>query len=198
MIISGKIKIPNSQDEPLKYLDGFLDLVRDIKSNPEYHGKLAWMSIDIQEKTIRDSQRKYYWGYLIPPIADKSFDGDNNKAHIEMKYKFLYERANDINDIPKNKKSRSIFVYNIYRKSDGEFIATVRHAYYDGYQDPSLGDDFIIKLDGYIPSLSKLSKREASLFLLKVESFALNDLQVSIKNDLASVRNDAIHVKEDK
>jgi len=155
MKIEANVRI---KDGKIKFLDDFTGRVKEIAQ--EYEGKYGILTLNMTEKSIRYHRHKYYRGYLLPAIAAESFDGNDRKAHIEMKRMFNYVPITGLDEIPERHIGRCIIEYDIVRE-EGE-ISRVPV--------------------GYMASMGDYTDKEAKEFIMKVENFAFSDLQVSIRN----------------
>ena len=115
---------------------------------------------------------------MLPAIAIEAFDGNDRQAHVELKRMFYYRTIDSLADIPKKHWDKCIIEYDSFVTSDGEVIK---------------------KPIGYMPSMSVFTDKEAKMFLLKVEAFALQDLQISFEEDEAEAlyhRNKGLELEE--
>lgn len=110
-------------------------------------GRRGVREIRIEEDSVAYHQHKFYRGYLIPPIAEAAFDGDEFQAHIEMKKRFLFREIHEYGEIPRKHQSRCIPVWRI--TPDGEEV-----------------------LIGYLPSTGDLTKDEMRDYIQRVEKFS--------------------------
>ena len=189
MRLRGKIKINNGE---VKYIDRFPDLLRKLKEDPEWQDKYGYITIDMAEMHIKDSQRNYYWGYIIPPIAEK-LTLTQDEAHIEMKRKFAFYHVNNLEEISDRQRDRAIIEYELYqdRKLEGVF----RTQWYPGFTTPKVGASVLMELIGYMQSLSTMTVKEGAQYIQKVEFFAIDFLKIPIKADAPHVRTDAMREK---
>lgn len=112
------------------------------RSNPGREGILTYT---IKSGNVEYWQHKYYRGYLLPQIADFSFDGELDKAHEYLKEQFLFIKC-DQSEIKHNKINK--YFYQV----DGKQI-------------------FI----GYTPSTSELKVEEMNDFIRRVEAFGFEN-----------------------
>lgn len=173
MKITGRIRI---QDGSIIYQDDFIDRVKKLKSNVEIEGAEGEISIDMNEKSTRWHQHKYYRGYVLPPIAVNAFDGRIRHAHFEMKKQFLYYPITCIEEIPEKHFSRCIIDSKTITK-DGAIISSI---------------------SGYIPSMAIISTQEAAEFIQKCEMFLIDFLQGSIDQDGMTYRGKALMIEGEK
>jgi len=169
LTLSGIIKIHNQK---IEHIDNFLDELKKLKSNPEMEGREGEIKIDFRDRRAGWYRYKYYWGYLIPPIADAAFDGNQRKAHIAMKNLFAYHTITDFNDIPGKHFSRIIIYCSQVPNATGELVSV-----------PT----------GYLQSMSTMTGQEAKDFILKVEAHLFEFISEHIENDAIRYRQKAIN-----
>jgi hypothetical protein len=189
MRITGRIIINHGK---IHYLDGFLELLEKLKKNPKAENKTGFVIIDLEEMEIRDYQRKYYWGYIIPPIAENSFGCNKDAAHIEMKRKFAYHVATHVAHIQAGHRNRAILEYRVYNQ--GEYVGIFRTMLHEGFAAPVLHKDLRFDLDGYLLSLSAMNKWEAAEYIKAVEAWAIDFLNIDIANDAPAYRDEALMI----
>jgi hypothetical protein len=190
MKITGKIRIKNGD---IKYLDRFLELLKSLKANPENEGKAGYIIVDMEEMSIKDSQRGYYFGILLPEIAEKAFERDIDKAHIEMKRRFAWNRIHAIEEIPTRQKERAILEYELVQ--DGKVKGIFRAMWYPGFSEPKVHVAIKLYLRGWMQSMSTMTIKDAAKFIKLVEVWAIRDLGISIKSDAPAIRTDAVRPK---
>jgi len=144
----------------LKYLRKYdLDFQKFKDANPDKMGEVTY---SITENSVAYHQHKWYRGFLLPPIAKESFDGLEFKAHLELKRKFLFRSVNEWEEIPKKYRSKCFPVLrSVLDGSTGEFEENV--------------------ICGYLPSTADLNYEEMKDFILNVEKFMAEYLQVGWK-----------------
>jgi hypothetical protein len=193
MKISGRIIIKAGQ---IHYLDNFLELLAKLKKNPQADNKIGFVVIDLEDMTTQEYQRKYYWGYVVQAIAEKAFDLDKDKAHLEMKRKFAYHQSSRVGHIPTNQRNRAILEYHVYNLR--EYVGIFRTMWNEYFTEPVLHKDLTFELDGYIQSITTMSKWEMATFILAVETWALDFLQIAIANDGPAYREEALLIGKKK
>ena len=154
-IQGGKLVFLNPENPP--------ELQELIEQN---EGRRGVREIRIEEDSVKYSQHKYYRGYLIPPIARGCFDGDEFKAHIEMKKRFLCREVHEYAEIPRKRQGRCIPIWKI--TPDGEEL-----------------------LIGYLPSTGDLTEREMREYIILVEQFSFDMAMNAIPEEGIPVRNAA-------
>lgn len=189
MRIRGKIKIKNGE---VKYIDRFPDLLRKLKEDPEWQDKYGYITVDMKEIPIADSRRNYYYGYLIPPIAEKIGETEDD-THILMKRKFDFYHINNIDEIPERHRDRALLEYELYQ--DGQLKGIFRAQWYPGFTTPKISTEILLELVGYMQSISTMNNREGAKYVKKVEVWAIDFLKIPIKADAPHVRTDAMREK---
>jgi hypothetical protein len=174
MKIIGRIKI---KDGKIKYLDNFLDQIAEIKKVDGIEGREGEMIIDFKEKDVRWYQHKYYRGYILPPIAEKAFNGRLRRAHLEMKRQFLYMPIHDLDDIPEKHMDRCVIDTVTIKNENGQSETII---------------------NGYMPSMAKITQKEAADFILKCEAFLFEFLEGAIEKEGAAYRDGALMIKRDE
>jgi hypothetical protein len=112
----------------------------------------------VSDKNVKHHRHRYYRGAVLPLIAEESFSGDLFEAHIYLKKRFLFIRAESLSEIPeRHKNSASIFIF------DGE------------------------ALRGVIPSCGNLTDDEMRQYVIQVEGLMF-DLQASLTADQINLR----------
>ncbi len=131
----------------------------------EIDKKDGYYNIEISKvKTeIEHAQYKYYYGYLVTPLAHHSFSNDIEKAHIYLKEKYLFYPCQDANQIPKEHQNRHIkYFYKVNNTT---------------------------MLIGYLRSLTTLSKDEMQQYISKCEAHLLENGIVQIDADGKKLRD---------
>lgn len=155
MKVEGEIRFHNGR---ISYMDNFEKRLKALCENEANNGKLGIIRVEIVDKIIQYHRHKYYRGYLIPAIAIEAFDGNERKAHMEMKRQFMYYHVTSLDQIPEKHIERCIIEFDNVMDANGEIIRV-----------PS----------GYMPSMANITDKEARAYLEKVEALAIQDLQVS-------------------
>lgn len=169
MKLSGVIKI---NDRKIEHCDNFLMELSKLKNDPKMDGVTGIITVDFNNNKKAQWYRfKYYYGYIIPPLADKSFSGNTRKAHIEMKRMFAYHPIQDFDDIPDAHMS-------------GAIIECIEEHHEDG--------QVIRKSAGYCQGMRSMNNEEMKDFILKVESWYFEFLEGHIENDGIGYRQKAI------
>ena len=153
MKLTGIIKLSHGK---IEYLDNFLDQLRAVKSNPAYNDREAEITVNFNIRKAAHYRFKYYYGYVLPVIANNSFSGNIQKAHIEMKRKFSYINITDLEEIPEEHYPGIIIEFE-YRGWGHERQAV-----------------------GYIQGMRTMTDTEAREYILKVEAFIFEFLGQSI------------------
>lgn len=134
------------KDGKIEYVDWDKDTFEEFKRINE--GKTGILTLEIIKSEIEYYQLKYYWGYLVKPLAMQSFDNDSEKAHWFLKERFLFYKCDNEDEIPSSHRKRCAkYFYNV----DGKNI-------------------FI----GYVRSLSTLKHDEMDEYILKVENYLMD------------------------
>ena len=144
----------------LKYLRKYdLDFQKFKDANPDKMGEVTY---SITENSIAYHQHKWYRGFLLPPIAEESYNNLLFKAHFELKKMFLFRDVTAWEEIPKKVQGRCYpVVRSIVNTDTGEILEDV--------------------LCGYLPSMADLNYEEMKKFILNVELFMDEYLQVGWK-----------------
>jgi len=167
--LSGIIRI---HEKKIEHIDNFIDELAKLKADPKMEGRQGEIKIDFRDKKAGWYRYKYYWGYVIPPISDASFDGNQRKAHIAMKNMFAYHAITDLDDIPDKHMNRIIIYCTQTPNSTGELVSV-----------PT----------GYLQSMSTMTGQEAKDFILKVEAHLFEFCNGHIENDGIGYRQKAIN-----
>ena len=149
--------------------EGKIDNVEEIK---EHVKKLKDGTYQVEIKKIDSKkyrQLKYYWGYLIEPMAFYSFNS-KEEAHLYFKEKFLFYRVNSDEEIPQEHKRRSIKYF--YKTNSGTYLI------------------------GYVRSLSTLDYEEMKQYIFKVEEFMLQEGLLSLDKEGLKIRNKGVNYGE--
>jgi len=167
--LSGIIRI---HKQKIEHIDNFLNELKTLTNNPKMEGREGEIKIDFRDRRAGWYRYKYYWGYVLPPIAEASFDGNQRKAHIAMKNLFAYHAITDLDDIPEKHMSRVIIYCSQVPDASGEFVNVPR---------------------GYLQSMSTMTGEEAKDFILKVEAHLFEFVNGHIENDGIGYRQKAIN-----
>ncbi|MBN2830414.1 MAG: hypothetical protein JXR56_08855 [Candidatus Cloacimonetes bacterium] len=125
-------------------------------------------SFEIKVESIRDKaehwQFKFYWGHLLPAIADECYSKVVLRAHYEMKKLYLNYSISSWSEIPEKHKSRIIPILRVITDSiTGEMTEDIC---------------------GYIRSTSTLSKDEFQEYIHKIQGLIIDmGIQVSFSEE---------------
>jgi hypothetical protein len=118
-------------------------------------GKKVEITIEVRNR-VEYYIYKYYWGYLIPDIANAY--GDNRHYYIHemmLKKRFLFRKENDFEMIPKKHRSKCKFIFD--------------------------KDENLL---GYIPSMSTITNDEAKEYIKQCEQFLFIECEGHVGQDL--------------
>jgi hypothetical protein len=174
MKIIGKIKIKNGK---IVYIDNFIEQIAELKKVDGIENREGEIIIDFKEKDVRWYQHKYYRGYVLPPIAEKAFNGRLRRAHLEMKRQFLYVPICDLDDIPEKHMDKCIIDSTITKDENGNKTTTI---------------------NGYLPSMGSITHKEAAEFILKCEAFLFEFLEGAIEREGVAYRDGALMIKRNE
>lgn len=139
---------------------GFLSRLLDLVKDPQNNGKSFEAKVEPVALSAAWYQHKYYRGFLLPAIADESFDQIDEKAHWFFKEKFLKLDASDWSDVPAKYRRGGTPLFKEWKDEAGEI-------HRDMY--------------AFILSTANLTQKEFKEYIKNVESLA-NDLQLSYKD----------------
>ncbi len=142
-------------------VENSLIVIKD-KTLEKLEGKIVEVEVKAKDE-VEYWQHKYYRGYLLPAIARQVGEFEE-VIHIYLKYKYLFVVIDDVDEIPKKKLSRGIYV----AQAKDIISMNISYAQYISGAIIVCDGDYVI---GYIPSLATISKTEFSEYLIACESF---------------------------
>jgi len=146
--------------------DKFQDRFKKMLTETE--GKNFEITVDPIRDKAEHWQFKFYWGHLLPAIADECFSKVVLRAHYEMKRMFLNYSVSSWDDIPNKHRTR---------------IIPIMRAISD-YDTGELTEEIC----GYIRSTSTLSKDEFRDYIIKIQGFIIDmGLQVSFSEEAMEI-----------
>ena len=108
-------------------------------------------------------QHKYYRGYLLPAIAEAVGERETSCVHLFLKAKYLLEKINNIEEIPKAQLRRGIYI----AKLDEILNMSMKLTQY--ITGAVIVSDREEQLCGYIPSLALITPEKINEFLYNCE-----------------------------
>lgn len=109
-------------------------------------------------------QHKYYRGYLLPAIAEALGERETSCVHLFLKAKYLLEKINNLDEIPKAQLRRGIYI----AKLDEILNMSMKLTQY--ITGAVIVSDREEQLCGYIPSLALITAEKMNKFLYDCEN----------------------------
>ena len=140
-------------------------IVIEDKKLQKYNNHIVEVEIKLKDDA-EYWQHKYYRGYLLPAIANHIGEVPSI-VHIYLKYKYLLEIVDNVEQIPKKYLTKGIYV----AKARDIISMKLQCAEYIAGTIIVHDDNDIIT--GYIPSLATIDKGEFNDYILQCESFLI-------------------------